>query len=93
MPQSLRTSHLVDAMPAAPSPIGPRARKLRGTDARRVRQHGCVAPANRNALSPKSAITDIYWARSRVLEYLNFASGRMSKGVTPKIGPNATGVG
>lgn len=37
--------------------------------------------------------TDIYWARSRVLEYLNFASGRLPKGVTPQIGPDATGVG
>ena len=37
--------------------------------------------------------TDIYWARSRVLEYLNFASGRIPKGVTPQIGPDATGVG
>ena len=37
--------------------------------------------------------TDIYWARSRVLEYLNFASGRMPKGVTPQLGPDATGVG
>src|SRR5450756_2115689 len=37
--------------------------------------------------------TDIYWARSRVLEYLNFASGRMPKGTTPQIGPDATGVG
>ncbi|MDR0674187.1 MAG: efflux RND transporter permease subunit, partial [Zoogloeaceae bacterium] len=37
--------------------------------------------------------TDIYWARSRVLEYLNFASGRMPSGVTPQIGPDATGVG
>ena len=37
--------------------------------------------------------TDIYWARSRVLEYLNFASGRMPKGVTPALGPDATGVG
>ncbi|MBS0370222.1 MAG: efflux RND transporter permease subunit [Proteobacteria bacterium] len=37
--------------------------------------------------------TDIYWARSRVLEYLNFAAGRMPKGVTPQIGPDATGVG
>ena len=37
--------------------------------------------------------TDIYWARSRVLEYLNFASGRMPKGITPGIGPDATGVG
>ncbi|MEJ5992362.1 CusA/CzcA family heavy metal efflux RND transporter [Ramlibacter sp. PS3R-8] len=37
--------------------------------------------------------TDIYWARSRVLEYLNFASSRMPKGVTPQLGPDATGVG
>jgi Cu(I)/Ag(I) efflux system membrane protein CusA/SilA len=37
--------------------------------------------------------TDIYWARSRVQEYLNFASGRMPKGITPQIGPDATGVG
>ncbi|MCK9284429.1 MAG: efflux RND transporter permease subunit [Rhodocyclaceae bacterium] len=37
--------------------------------------------------------TDIYWARSRVLEYLNFASGRMPKGVNPSLGPDATGVG
>ncbi len=37
--------------------------------------------------------TDIYWARSRVLEYLNFAAGRMPKGVVPQLGPDATGVG
>ena len=37
--------------------------------------------------------TDIYWARSRVLEYLNFASGKLPKGVLPQIGPDATGVG
>jgi len=37
--------------------------------------------------------TDIYWARSRVLEYLNSAAGSMPKGVTPQIGPDATGVG
>ncbi|MBA3059355.1 MAG: efflux RND transporter permease subunit [Gammaproteobacteria bacterium] len=37
--------------------------------------------------------TDIYWARSRVLEYLNSAAGRMPRGVTPQIGPDATGVG
>ncbi|MBN9424835.1 MAG: efflux RND transporter permease subunit, partial [Candidatus Accumulibacter sp.] len=37
--------------------------------------------------------TDIYWARSRVLEYLNSAAGRMPKGVVPQIGPDATGVG
>jgi len=37
--------------------------------------------------------TDIYWARSRVLEYLNFVSGRMPQGVTPALGPDATGVG
>ena len=37
--------------------------------------------------------TDIYWARSRVLEYLNFVSGRLPAGVTPTLGPDATGVG
>ncbi len=37
--------------------------------------------------------TDLYWARSRVLEYLNFAAGRLPAGVTPQIGPDATGVG
>jgi copper/silver efflux system protein len=37
--------------------------------------------------------TDIYWARSRVLEYLNSAAGRLPKGVTPQLGPDATGVG
>ncbi len=37
--------------------------------------------------------TDIYWARSRVLEYLNAAAGRLPKGVAPQLGPDATGVG
>ncbi|MBX3629544.1 MAG: efflux RND transporter permease subunit [Nitrosomonas sp.] len=37
--------------------------------------------------------TDIYWARTRVLEYLNFASRQMPAGVTPTLGPDATGVG
>jgi Cu(I)/Ag(I) efflux system membrane protein CusA/SilA len=37
--------------------------------------------------------TDIYWARSRVLEYLNFASKRLPPGLTPSLGPDATGVG
>jgi Cu(I)/Ag(I) efflux system membrane protein CusA/SilA len=37
--------------------------------------------------------TDIYWARSRVLEYLNQVAGRLPKGVTPTLGPDATGVG
>ncbi len=37
--------------------------------------------------------TDIYWARSRVLEYLNSIAGRMPKGVSPQLGPDATGVG
>ncbi|MBW2143815.1 MAG: efflux RND transporter permease subunit [Deltaproteobacteria bacterium] len=37
--------------------------------------------------------TDIYWARSRVLEYLNFVAGRLPQGVTPALGPDATGVG
>lgn len=37
--------------------------------------------------------TDLYWARSRVLEYLNYVSARLPAGVVPKIGPDATGVG
>jgi Cu(I)/Ag(I) efflux system membrane protein CusA/SilA len=37
--------------------------------------------------------TDLYWARSRVLEYLNFVSARLPSGVTPSLGPDATGVG
>ncbi len=37
--------------------------------------------------------TDMYWARSRVLEYLNYVSGRLPAGVTPTLGPDATGVG
>lgn len=37
--------------------------------------------------------TDIYWARSRVLEYLNAASKRLPAGVIPALGPDATGVG
>ncbi|OQX85907.1 CusA/CzcA family heavy metal efflux RND transporter, partial [candidate division KSB1 bacterium 4484_87] len=37
--------------------------------------------------------TDIYWARSRVLEYLNYAAKRLPEGVTPQLGPDATGVG
>lgn len=37
--------------------------------------------------------TNIYWARSRVLEYLNFASKSLPQGVTPTLGPDATGVG
>jgi Cu(I)/Ag(I) efflux system membrane protein CusA/SilA len=37
--------------------------------------------------------TDLYWARSRVLEYLNFAAKRLPEGVTPTLGPDASGVG
>ena len=37
--------------------------------------------------------TDIYWARSRVLEYVNSVSGKLPKGVSPTLGPDATGVG
>jgi len=37
--------------------------------------------------------TDLYWARSRVLEYLNYVSSRLPQGVSPTLGPDATGVG
>ena len=37
--------------------------------------------------------TDIYWARSRVLEYLNSAAADLPQGATPTLGPDATGVG
>ncbi|MEW5771357.1 MAG: efflux RND transporter permease subunit [Pseudomonadota bacterium] len=37
--------------------------------------------------------TDLYWARSRVLEYLNTAAERLPEGVQPALGPDATGVG
>src|SRR6188474_2270462 len=37
--------------------------------------------------------TDPYWARSRVLEYLNAIQGRLPAGVTPALGPDATGIG
>jgi len=37
--------------------------------------------------------TDLYWARSRVLEYLNQVSDQLPAGVKPKLGPDATGVG
>ena len=37
--------------------------------------------------------TDIYWARSRVLEYMNQVQNRLPRGVTPTLGPDATGVG
>jgi Cu(I)/Ag(I) efflux system membrane protein CusA/SilA len=37
--------------------------------------------------------TDLYWARSRVLEYLNGISARLPEGAHPMLGPDATGVG
>jgi Cu(I)/Ag(I) efflux system membrane protein CusA/SilA len=37
--------------------------------------------------------TDLYWARSRVLEYLNYASSKLPSTVKPSIGPDATGLG
>ena len=36
---------------------------------------------------------DMYWARSRVLESLNYVSGRLPQGIIPTLGPDATGVG
>ena len=37
--------------------------------------------------------TDLYWARSRVLEYINYVSKQLPPGITPTLGPDATGVG
>ncbi len=37
--------------------------------------------------------TDIYWARSRVLEYLNYAQKKLPSGIVPTLGPDASGVG
>jgi Cu(I)/Ag(I) efflux system membrane protein CusA/SilA len=37
--------------------------------------------------------TDLYWGRSRVLEYLNYVRSRLPAGVSPSLGPDATGVG
>src|SRR5690606_14122619 len=37
--------------------------------------------------------TDLYWARSRVLEYLSYVGAQLPEGVRPAIGPDATGVG
>jgi len=37
--------------------------------------------------------TDIYWARSRVLEYMSSVRGKLPQGLAPTIGPDATGVG
>ena len=37
--------------------------------------------------------TDLYWARSRVLEYLSGMAGKLPEGVFPQLGPDATGVG
>jgi len=37
--------------------------------------------------------TDLYWARSRVLEYLNGLKGQLPQNVNPNLGPDATGVG
>jgi Cu(I)/Ag(I) efflux system membrane protein CusA/SilA len=37
--------------------------------------------------------TDLYWARSRVLEYLSQVAGQLPEGATPRLGPDATGVG
>jgi Cu(I)/Ag(I) efflux system membrane protein CusA/SilA len=37
--------------------------------------------------------TDLYWARSRVLEYLSGMAGKLPAGVSPQLGPDATGVG
>src|SRR5260370_12541422 len=40
-----------------------------------------------------AAGTDLYWARSRALEYLSGLAGKLPQGATPQLGPDATGVG
>jgi copper/silver efflux system protein len=37
--------------------------------------------------------TDIYWARSRVIEYMQGVTGKLPEGISPRLGPDATGVG
>src|SRR5436305_13769775 len=37
--------------------------------------------------------TDVYWGRTRVLEYMSRITGQLPEGVSPKLGPDATGVG
>jgi copper/silver efflux system protein len=37
--------------------------------------------------------TDIYWARSRVVEYMQGVTGKLPEGISPRLGPDATGVG
>src|SRR5512138_2003493 len=37
--------------------------------------------------------TDLYWSRSRVLEYLSYAQKRLPAGIVPSLGPDATGLG
>src|SRR5437879_11819322 len=37
--------------------------------------------------------TDIYWGRSRVLEYMSKIAGKLPEGISPQLGPDATGVG
>jgi copper/silver efflux system protein len=37
--------------------------------------------------------TDIYWARSRVVEYMQGITGKLPEGISPRLGPDATGVG
>ncbi|MBK9550453.1 MAG: efflux RND transporter permease subunit [Gemmatimonadetes bacterium] len=69
----------------------------------RPRCSRCLGPARSGATSRSSGIsfvyiifedgTDLYWARSRVLEYLNGIQGKLPANVTPTLGPDATGLG
>jgi Cu/Ag efflux pump CusA len=53
----------------------------------------CAQLGRFTALILPQAGTDIYWARSRVLEYMQGLARKLPEGVTPTLGPDATGVG
>src|SRR5215472_4422593 len=72
------TYPIVTAMLAAPH--------VKAVRAQTMSNHSCVFVVFEDG-------TDLYWARSRVLEYLQQLSGQLPPGVTPVLGPDATGAG
>lgn len=69
----------------------PLATTMLGTGAKTVRGYSFFGDSFVYVLFEDD--TDLYWARSRVLEYLNQAQERLPEGVTTTLGPDATGVG